>query len=52
MANVQTSEVDVKVAPVDVGGIRVIPYLCDSGSHSRTRCLTTVTMETKVRILS
>jgi hypothetical protein len=70
MADVQNSEVDAKLGSVNVGALKakfgshrnqaifvlkLNPYLCDSGSHSLTHCLTDimivgyVTMQTKVR---
>jgi hypothetical protein len=65
-ADAQTSEVDAKLAPVNVGPWRVRngdygnhtllvwqfnPQLCINGSHSSTQCSTTVTTETKIRSL-
>jgi hypothetical protein len=59
MAEVKTSEVDAKPAPVSLGLSRVKfgnrgnrtfvvwqrkPYLCINGFHSWTHCLTTITM--------
>jgi hypothetical protein len=61
---VRTSEVDAKLAPVRVEQWRVKfgnhgyqtilmwllkPFLCNSGSHTCTYCVSTVTMETKAR---
>jgi hypothetical protein len=66
MADVQTSELDAKLWPVNVGPRRVKfgnhgnhaiiawqlqPYLWNNGYHSSTHCLTTVTMGIKVRSL-